>query len=68
MEISKWNSVMSKFQQEFGYKYGTNEMVGCKRRIVGDKEIYNLDKRDEILLLYSLRKLYSELKNRYIYK
>mgnify|MGYP003116370094 FL=1 len=68
MDISRWNAIMSKFQDLAGYKIGTNQMVNCKRRIVGDKEIYNLNKREERILVYSLRKLYSELKNRYISK
>ena len=57
---------MKQFQDMAGYKIGTNEMVQCKRRIVGDKEIFNLDAREEKILLYALRKLYSDIKNRYI--
>jgi hypothetical protein len=64
MDISKWNSIMSSFQELMGYNNGTTEVVITKRLSkVGRKSIVDISGREETYLVHILRKRYREILN-----
>ena len=64
MEISKWNNIMKSFQDLLGFKKGTTEVVVTKKLALGNKDIQDINSREEKILTFMLRKLYIQYKDR----
>jgi hypothetical protein len=63
MDISKWNSIMSSFQELLGYDKGITEVLVTKRLSkLGRKSIVDISGREETYLVHILRKRYREIK------
>tara|TARA_R100000742_G_C4279068_1_gene102829 strand:- start:4782 stop:5033 length:252 start_codon:yes stop_codon:yes gene_type:complete len=64
MDISKWNNIMSSFQELLGYQKGITEVLVTKRlSIIGRKSIPDINTREEKYLVHILRKRYREISN-----
>lgn len=61
MKISTWNKIMKSFEDLMGYEKGQREVVILKRWNLGDKEIEEINGREEKLLVHLLRLRYKEL-------
>lgn len=61
MKISTWNRIMKSFEDLMGYDKGQREVVILKRWHFGDKEITEIDGREEKLLVHLLRMRYKEI-------
>jgi hypothetical protein len=63
MKISTWNKIMKSFEDLMGYEKGQREVVILKRWNLGDKEIEEINGREEKLLVHLLRLRYKEVLN-----
>jgi hypothetical protein len=64
MDISKWNSIMSSFQELLGYDKGIREVLITKRLSkIRRKSIVDISGREEKYLVHVLRKRYREILN-----
>lgn len=63
MKISTWNKIMKSFEDLMGYEKGQREVVILKRWNLGDKEIKEINGREEKLLVHLLRLRYKEVLN-----
>jgi len=64
MDISKWNSIMSSFQELLGYDKGIREVLITKRLSkIRLKSIVDISGREEKYLVHVLRKRYREILN-----
>lgn len=64
MDISKWNSIMSSFQELLGYDKGIREVLITKRLSkIRRKSIVDISGREEKYLVHILRKRYREISN-----
>tara|TARA_A100001201_G_scaffold46748_1_gene47235 strand:- start:805 stop:1056 length:252 start_codon:yes stop_codon:yes gene_type:complete len=62
MDISKWNNIMSSFQELLGYQKGITEVLVTKRLSkIGQKSIPDINEREEKYLVHILRKRYREI-------
>lgn len=62
MDISKWNNIMSSFQELLGYQKGITEVLVTKRLSrIGRKSIPDINEREEKYLVHILRKRYREI-------
>lgn len=61
MKISTWNKIMKSFEDLMGYEKGQREVVILKRWNLGDKEIEEINGREEKLLVHLLRLRYKEV-------
>ena len=62
MDISKWNNIMSSFQELLGYQKGITEVLVTKRLSrIGRKSIPDISEREEKYLVHILRKRYREI-------
>lgn len=64
MKISKWNHIMKSFQDLLGWSKGTTEVIVTKKLALGDKDIQDIQGREEKILTYLLRKRYRQENNR----
>lgn len=69
MDIPKWNSIMSSFQELLGYNKGTTEVLVTKGfSKLRDKSIPDISEREERYLVHILRKRYREISDNEKYK
>ena len=55
---------MKSFQDLLGFKKGTTEVVVTKKLALGNKDIQDINSREEKILTFMLRKLYIQYKDR----
>ena len=55
---------MKSFQDLLGFKRGTTEVVVPKNLALGNKDIQDINSREEKILTFMLRKLYIQYKDR----
>ena len=65
MEIKKWNEIQDKFVDAFGWDNGLRYMTEEARDVLKYRSPYELNSREESLLIKNLRSKYNtELKNK----
>lgn len=64
MKISKWNHIMKSFQDLLGWRKGMTEVIVTKKLALGNKDIQDIQGREEKILTYLLRKRYRQENNR----
>ena len=60
LEIKKWNEIERSFTTKFGWYDGIRHMTDISRDILKEKSVYELNEREDYLIIKQLRTKYDK--------